>query len=108
LTAEVIDSDMRDLQSALQTTPGVMHTVRNGLLLGVLTETEHVLGQIAQKIESEAAQGRLWRCQAEVPDLQDLPTWLQAQPLETTVIVDTSCAPAGSSGLPSVSAMVAK
>jgi CO/xanthine dehydrogenase Mo-binding subunit len=104
LTAEVIDSDMRDLQNALQATPGVMHAVRNGLLLGVLTETEHVLGQIAQKIESEAAQGRLWRCQAEMPDLQDLPTWLKAQPLETTVILDTSCAPAGSSGLPSVSA----
>lgn len=104
LTAEVIDSDMRELQSALQATPGVIHVVRNGLLLGVLTETEHVLGQIAQKIESETAQGRLWRCQAEVPDLQDLPTWLKAQPLETTVIVDTSGEPAGSSGLPTLSA----
>lgn len=104
LTAEVIDSDMRTLQSALQATPGVIHVVRNGLLLGVLTETEHVLGQIAQKIENETAQGRLWRCQAEVPDLQDLPTWLKAQPLETTVIVDTSGAPAGSSGLPTLSA----
>ncbi len=104
LTAEVIDSDMRTLQSALQATPGVIHVVRNGLLLGVLTETEHVLGQIAQKIENETAQGRLWRCQAEVPDLQDLPTWLKAQPLETTVIVDTSGEPAGSSGLPTLSA----
>ncbi len=104
LTAEVIDSDMRELQSALQATPGVIQVVRNGLLLGVLTETEHVLGQIAQKIENETAQGRLWRCQAEVPDLQDLPTWLKAQPLETTVIVDTSGAPAGSSGLPTLSA----
>ena len=104
LTAEVIDSDMRELQSALQATPGVIHVVRNGLLLGVLTETEHVLGQIAQKIDNETAQGRLWRCQAEVPDLQDPPTWLKAQPLETTVIVDTSGAPAGSSGLPTLSA----
>ena len=104
LTAEVIDSDMRTLQSALQATPGVIQVVRNGLLLGVLTETEHVLGQIAQKIENETAQGRLWRCQAEVPDLQDLPTWLKAQPLETTVIVDTSGEPAGSSGLPTLSA----
>jgi CO/xanthine dehydrogenase Mo-binding subunit len=104
LTAEVIDSDMRTLQSALKATPGVIHVVRNGLLLGVLTETEYVLGQIAQKIDNEAAQGRLWRCQAEVPDLQDLPTWLKAQPLETTVIVDTSGAPAGSSNLPPLSA----
>lgn len=104
LTAELIDSDMRTLQSTLQGTPGVVHVVRNGLLLGVLAETEHVLGQIAQKIENETAQGRLWRCQAEVPDLQDLPTWLKAQPLETTVIVDTSGAPAGSSSLPTLSA----
>jgi nicotinate dehydrogenase subunit B len=104
LTAEVIDSDMLALQSALQATPGVIHVVRNGLLLGVLTETEHVLGQIAQKIESETAQGRLWRCQAEVPDLQDLPTWLKAQPLETTVIVDTSGQLAGSGDLQRLSA----
>lgn len=104
LTAEVIDSDMRELQSALQATPGVILVVRNGLLLGVLTETEHVLCRIAQKIENETAQGRLWRCQAEVPDLQDLPTWLKAQPLETTVILDTSGAPAGSSRLPTLSA----
>ncbi len=104
LTAEVIDSDMHDLQSALQATPGVIRVVRNGLLLGVLTETEHVLGQIAQKIESEAAQGRLWHCQAEVPDLQDVPTWLKAQPLDTTVVVDTRCELADSDDLQRVSA----
>lgn len=104
LTAEVIDSDMLALQNTLHTTTGVIQVVRNGLLLGVLTETEHVLGQIAKKIEDEVAQGRLWRCQAEVPDLQDLPNWLKAQPLDTTVIVDTTSEPVGSSDLQRLSA----
>jgi hypothetical protein len=104
LTAEAIDSDLLALQSTLLNTTGVIQIVRDGLLLGVLTETEHVLGQIAQKIEDEAAQGRLWRCQAEVPDLQDLPNWLKAQPLDSTVIVDTACELAGSGDLQRVSA----
>lgn len=104
LTAHVIERDMLALQSALQATSGVLKVVRNGLLLGVMTETEHVLTQIARKVEDDATQGRIWRCQAEVPDLQDLPTWLKAQPLDTTVIVDTSCELAGSGDLQRVSA----
>ena len=97
LTGHVIESEMRDLQSALEATAGVLKVVRNGLLLGVLTETEHVLGQIAQKIEDDAVQGKLWHCQAEVPDPHDLPLWLKAQALDTSVVVDT-CAEHEASG----------
>jgi hypothetical protein len=104
LTAHVIERDMLALQSALQATSGVLKVVRNGLLLGVMTETEHVLTQIARKVEDDATQGRIWRCQAEVPDLQDLPNWLKAQPLDSTVIVDTACELAGSGDLQRVSA----
>jgi CO/xanthine dehydrogenase Mo-binding subunit len=90
LAAEVIDSDMLALQTELQSTPGVLRVVRDGLLLGVLTETEHALGRIARKIDDDTLQGRLWRSHAQQPDPHDLPGWLKAQALETTVVVDTT------------------
>jgi CO/xanthine dehydrogenase Mo-binding subunit len=90
LIAEVIDQDMVHLQGQLQASPGVLQVVRDGLLLGVLCETEHALDQITAKIDKEVAQGRLWRNHAQVPDPNDLPGWLKTQPLETTVVVDTT------------------
>lgn len=89
LAAEVIESDMQALQAELQTRHGVLQVIRDGLLLGVLTETEHSLSVIAKKIEEGAAQGLFWRCKAEVPDLHDLPAWLKARTLETTTLLDT-------------------
>ena len=90
LTAEVIGPDMLALQGQLQSNPDVLQVVRDGLLLGVLTETEHALERITRKIEDSAAQGRLWCSHAPLPDPHDLPGWLKAQPLETTVVVDTT------------------
>ncbi len=90
LSAEVIDLEMHSLATRLRAAPGVLQVVRDGLLLGVLTETEHALGQIAQQIEAGAAQGQFWRCAAQVPDPLALPTWLKAQALDSTVVADTS------------------
>jgi CO/xanthine dehydrogenase Mo-binding subunit len=104
LTAGVIESDLLAMQSALEATAGVLKVVRNGLLLGVLTESENVLGQIARKIEHDAAQGQLWRCQAEVPDLHNLTDWLKTQALDTTIVVDTFSEPAGMGELQRMSA----
>lgn len=89
LCAEVLEHEVQDLWTRLNQTPGVIQVVRDGLLLGVLTETEHLLGQIAQNIQESAAQGRLWRCEIEVPDPLDVATWLKTQALETTVVADT-------------------
>jgi len=90
LSAELIDHDMQALETHLQSVAGVLSVVRSGLLLGVLTETEQVLGQIAQKIEEGAAQGQFWRCEAQVPDPLDLADWLKKQDLDSTLVVDTS------------------
>lgn len=90
LTAEVIEADMQVLHTRLQTQSGVLHVQRDGLLLGVLTETEHALLHIAREIEEGAAQGQFWRCHAEVPPPDDLVGWLKTQPLDTTVVVDSS------------------
>jgi nicotinate dehydrogenase subunit B len=89
LNAEVIEYDMQALVMALKGQAGVLKVVRDGVLLGVLTQTERVLGQIAQRIENGAAQGQIWRNAAETPDLQNLSAWLKAQSLETTEVVNT-------------------
>ena len=90
LSAEVIEPEMQDLVRHLQTQSGVLLVHRDGLLLGVLTETEFALHTIAQHIQDGAAQGKYWLSQAEVPDVNDLSGWLKAQSLDTTVVVDTS------------------
>lgn len=90
LGAVVIEDDMQGLATRLHATAGVLKVVRDGLLLGVLTETEHALSQIARIIEEGAAAGQFWRCDCEVPDLQDLPNWLKKQARETTVVADTT------------------
>ena len=98
LSAEVIDLEMQALATRLRSTPGVLHVVRDGLLLGVLAETEHALGPIAQHIEAGAALGQFWRCAAQVPDPLALPTWLKNQALDSTVVTDTSPPSATDSG----------
>ncbi len=88
LTAEVIAHDMQALVHHVQTQSGVLHVHQDGLLLGVLTETEYTLSKIVKHIEDGAAQGKFWRCHAEVPDVNDLSSWLKAQTLDTTVVAD--------------------
>ena len=89
LGAVAIERDLLDLQAQLLSRAGVLAVVHDGLLLGVLSASEHVLGVVDREIQEGVAQGRFWRQQAEVPDPHDVPGWLKAQPLETTVIVDT-------------------
>lgn len=90
LTAEVIPHEMQALVSHLQTQSHVLHVQQDGLLLGVLTDTEYALSKIAQHIEEGATQGKFWHCHSEVPDAAHLPDWLKAQDLDTTVVVDTT------------------
>jgi CO/xanthine dehydrogenase Mo-binding subunit len=94
LTAEVIAHDMQTLIHHVQAQNGVLHVHQDGLLLGVLTETEYALSRVVKHIEDGVAQGKFWHCHAEVPDANDLPNWLKAQALDTTVVADmTSEAP---------------
>ena len=105
LSATVIEPDMQALTTRLQATGGVLKVVRSGLLLGVLAETEHTVGQIAQQIEAQVALGQLWRCDAEVPDPLKVSAWLKKQALDSTEVFDTlSCAPKPAAVRPRVSA----
>ena len=93
LQAEAIEDELQALQRELSAQPGVLRVHRDGLLLGVLSETERTLLRIASRYEEALAQGRYWRAQVEVPPPEDLPHWLQSQPLDTTVVVDRPAAP---------------
>ena len=88
LQAEAIEEDLQALQRDITAWPGVLRVHRDGLLLGVLSETEWQLQRIAERYEQDLALGRCWRAQVEVPDPEDLAGWLQSQALETTVVVD--------------------
>jgi CO/xanthine dehydrogenase Mo-binding subunit len=90
LTAEVIAHDMQTLVHHVQVQSGVLRVHQDGLLLGVLAETEYALSRVVKYIEDGVAQGKFWHCHAEVPDANDLPNWLKAQELDTTVVADIS------------------
>jgi CO/xanthine dehydrogenase Mo-binding subunit len=90
LKADVIAHDMQALVQHVQAQSGVLRVHQDGLLLGVLTETEYALFRVVKHIEDGVAQGKFWRCHAEVPAANDLPNWLKAQPLDTTVVADTT------------------
>lgn len=90
LTAEVVPSEMQRLMQHLQAQQGVLQVHLDGLLLGVLTDTEFALSTVVKHMEAGMRQGLFWRCHAEVPDTQDLPGWLKSQPLDSTVVADTT------------------
>jgi CO/xanthine dehydrogenase Mo-binding subunit len=90
LTAEVIAHDMQALVHHVQAQSGVLRVHLDGLLLGVLAETEYALSRVVKHIEDGVVHGKFWRCHAEVPDANDLPNWLKAQALNTTVVADIS------------------
>lgn len=92
LQAEAIEEHLQALQRDIAGLPGVLCVHRDGMLLGVLSETEQQLLQIAERYEQGLAQGRYWRSQLELPDQDELPAWLQSQPAETTVVVDRASA----------------
>ena len=90
LSAEIIAADMQNLVQYMQAQSGVLCVHQDGLLLGVLTETEFALSKIVRHIEDGVAQGKFWHCDASVPDLNNLPSWLKSQTLETSVVIDTT------------------
>jgi nicotinate dehydrogenase subunit B len=90
LSAEVITRDMQALVHHVQAQSGVLRVHQDGLLLGVLTDTEYALSKIVRYIEDGVAQGKFWHCHVDVPDANDLPNWLKAQTQDTTVVADTT------------------
>ncbi|MCC2674166.1 MAG: hypothetical protein K0R58_1113 [Ramlibacter sp.] len=80
--------------AAVEALPGVVCVVRDGSFLGVVAREEQQAEAALRALQSAAR----WEEQAVLPDADALPTFLRAQPAETSVVsekhVDTA-APAG-------------
>lgn len=84
LQTEVDSAVLQELLNELSSVPGVIKVVHDGMLIGVLAESEFALSQASKKVDAD----ELWSGEADVPSPSKLATWLQSQPLDTTVIVD--------------------
>lgn len=84
LLAEMNETAVTRLEKELTRLEGVVKVVRDGILVGVLADTENVLAKAAKKVQAVD----LWRGAADVPPARGIAAWLKSQRLETTVIVD--------------------
>ncbi len=84
LDAQVDEARAQLLQEQVAQWPGVVNVVRDGLLFGVLAESEYALAQVAEKVLA----AELWCGTAQVPRAGAISQWLKSQPLDTSVILD--------------------
>lgn len=66
--------------STLEATAGVVAIVKDGSLVGVLAEQEH----IAEQVVARLAQLATWQETASLPSQQDLVSWMRRQTCQTT------------------------
>ena len=86
LAAEVNEAHIADLLHVLRGLDGVTQVVRDGLLVGVVAESEPPLKLAARQVEKLAERAVWWEGSADAPEAHVLTHWLKAQPLETTVV----------------------
>jgi nicotinate dehydrogenase subunit B len=84
LQAQVDEAAWEQLAPQLAAIEGVVKVVRDGLLVGVLAEAEHVLDKAGKRVEKAA----LWAARADAPSNAELTKWLKSQPLDTTTILE--------------------
>ena len=78
--AVLLDVDM----AAVQALPGVVSVVRDGSFLGVVAEGEYQALCALNKLMAVAR----WREVDALPAMHDMPAFLRAQPLETTLVAE--------------------
>ncbi|MDE2605894.1 MAG: xanthine dehydrogenase family protein molybdopterin-binding subunit [Burkholderiales bacterium] len=89
LDAQLDEAAWLRLQPRVEGIAGVVHVVRDGLLVGVLAESQHALAQAAERV----AFATLWQGSAEVPQPHEVAQWLKSQPLDSTVVQQRGDAP---------------
>jgi nicotinate dehydrogenase subunit B len=92
MLGQVNDAAAVRLLQELAQLEGVIKVTRDGLLIGVLAESEFALAKAAKKVEA----ADVWHGSVEVPRPGTVGAWLKAQPLETSVILDQQPQPATS------------
>jgi nicotinate dehydrogenase subunit B len=80
---------LRELDAAaVEAMPGVLRVVRDGSFLAVVARTEHEATRALRKLRSAAR----WSEAETLPDANDLPRFLRAQPAETSVVGEKKAA----------------
>ena len=74
--------------AAVQALPGVVAAVRDGSFLGVVADDEYLAVRALAKLAALAQ----WQEASALPDMRDLPAFLRAQPLETSVVAEKKSA----------------
>ena len=70
--------------AAVQALPGVVAVVRDGSFIGVVADDEYLAVRAWTRLGAVAQ----WRESAALPDMHDMPAFLRAQPLETTLVAE--------------------
>ena len=68
--------------AAVQAMPGVVTTVHNGSFIGVIADDEYLAVKALNKLMALAR----WEELEKLPDMNDMPAFLRAQPSETSVV----------------------
>jgi CO/xanthine dehydrogenase Mo-binding subunit len=79
--------------AAVEALPGVVRVVCDGSFLGVIAEGDPEANRALRKLKAVAQ----WNSRETLPDMDDLPAFLRAQPVETSVVDEkepASAAPA--------------
>ena len=78
-------------ESAARALPGLIAIVQDGSFAGVVCETEHA----AEAALAALRKGATWTAGDALPDENDLPAFLKAQPVESTIIATKTAANVG-------------
>jgi CO/xanthine dehydrogenase Mo-binding subunit len=74
--------------TAVDALPGVVATVRDGSFLGVIASDEYLVVKALARLAAMAK----WREDEALPDMLDMPAYLRAQPVETTLVGEKKAA----------------
>ncbi|MCB2027638.1 MAG: xanthine dehydrogenase family protein molybdopterin-binding subunit [Rhodoferax sp.] len=88
LQARIDENRLARLLPALSALSGVVHVLRDGLLIGVLARSEWALSQAVRCVQRHEADGPIWTPARAMPDLDAWQDWLALQPTETTVVLE--------------------
>jgi nicotinate dehydrogenase subunit B len=98
--AELLEVDA----AAVEALPGVVRVVRDGSFLGVVGEGEYEVTRALRKLQSVAR----WSERETLPDVNDVPGFLRAQPVETSLVDEKKPAAPAAAAARSFSASYAR
>lgn len=98
LRATLDDDRAACLVQTLSRLPGVIDALQDGLLIGVLAQSEHALGLAERCVQRHMTNGAAWTMASGMPIADSMQDWLKSQPLESTVVLERAGPDAAAQG----------